>query len=607
MGCVCLVAWLAARPYQGIVLDAQLYALQAMAVLNPFPLANDIFLRFGSQSNFTLFPHIVAPLLARFGLESAAAAIVVTSSLTLLGGGWLLSRSLFDARVAWLSLGLLIVIPGWYGGCDVFRYDEMYLNARVPAEALSILAVCLACRNSWWYAAIFAALAAAIHPVMAAPAWGLLTLLLIDSRATAKFGDRAAAYVALGGTVAVALASLAVSSAPIAAHDLWLETLRSGTSYAFLQNWTLNDWLQNALGLASLLISATALESRTARRLAACCCMVGLIGLALAALTSVGRGFDLLLLAQPWRWMSLCRFVAVVLIPATLRATYRRDVPGRSSALLLGTGWALFNYAGGAVAFAAAAIWLAGTNLRGEVQSALLKGAYVIACAGALMLLGFGLQAIPLDFDNNVGPVWGQRLIDIAGLDGPPVLAMTLAWWLTMSARWRIAPLAVGVGAAAALPGWPPASTRASTSLGIRQCDMRVRELARGDSAVGRSALVRRPSGSVDDARTQELPVGQPVGGPALLAVCDDRVRPPQPVVVIARQSRVLNVAEDSKPDYPKRLSAGILHDVCEDPTLAFVVSGEEIPGYVRLAEWPGGGHYVFLYDCRQYRRDSIG
>ena len=38
--------WLAGRPYEGITYDAQLYTLQALATLQPFPLGQDLFLRF---------------------------------------------------------------------------------------------------------------------------------------------------------------------------------------------------------------------------------------------------------------------------------------------------------------------------------------------------------------------------------------------------------------------------------------------------------------------------------------------------------------------------------------------------------------------------------
>src|SRR5215470_2921555 len=45
-----LALWLATRPYRGIIHDAQLYAVHALAALKPAAFASDIYLRFGTQA-----------------------------------------------------------------------------------------------------------------------------------------------------------------------------------------------------------------------------------------------------------------------------------------------------------------------------------------------------------------------------------------------------------------------------------------------------------------------------------------------------------------------------------------------------------------------------
>ena len=68
--------------YWGLVHDTRLYALQALAWLHP-PLRQDLYLRFGSQDDYTLFSAFFTPLIQVLGLEGAALTLCLLSLLAL--------------------------------------------------------------------------------------------------------------------------------------------------------------------------------------------------------------------------------------------------------------------------------------------------------------------------------------------------------------------------------------------------------------------------------------------------------------------------------------------------------------------------------------------
>ena len=81
-----VLAWLLCHPYQGFFHDANLYALQALAQLDPDALSHDVFLSHGSQDRFTLFSPLYAGVITLLGLDRAAALLTLLSQAGLCGG-----------------------------------------------------------------------------------------------------------------------------------------------------------------------------------------------------------------------------------------------------------------------------------------------------------------------------------------------------------------------------------------------------------------------------------------------------------------------------------------------------------------------------------------
>src|SRR6516225_5355961 len=101
--------WLLLRGYHGIVGDGQIYALQALARIQPH-LAADLYLRNASQDQFTIFSPFYAWFIEWLGLERAARWLTLFFTIWLLAAAWSAARTLTGRDGAWLAAALLIII-----------------------------------------------------------------------------------------------------------------------------------------------------------------------------------------------------------------------------------------------------------------------------------------------------------------------------------------------------------------------------------------------------------------------------------------------------------------------------------------------------------------
>src|SRR5690606_35400386 len=104
--------------------------------LHPELYGNDVFLKYGSQDNYTLFTPLYAALIPLLGVEHAASLITFVSVLALLLSAWSLARTLMPAPYAWLGLGILVIVPTYYGLGIFFAVLEGFVTPRLLAQAL---------------------------------------------------------------------------------------------------------------------------------------------------------------------------------------------------------------------------------------------------------------------------------------------------------------------------------------------------------------------------------------------------------------------------------------------------------------------------------------
>ena len=236
------VVWLVLHQYRGIDNDAQIYALQALLRLHP-ALGADLYFQHTSQDAYTFFSPLYASVINLMDLPSATLLLTVLCISWFLVAAWMLARDLCGRDVAWLSIGALIIIPGAYGGSGIFHFSDLYLTARLPAQAMVVTALALHFRGWKRWSLSVAAGALFIHPLMALP--GLLLLICLSVPfSTSLLG-------AAGGILATLGIAFAAQRAPEAAQTIavmdpaWLEVVRERSHFLFLNLWSVADWKLN--------------------------------------------------------------------------------------------------------------------------------------------------------------------------------------------------------------------------------------------------------------------------------------------------------------------------------------------------------------------------
>ncbi|NCA90096.1 MAG: hypothetical protein EOM92_14655 [Gammaproteobacteria bacterium] len=355
--------------YWGLVHDTRLYALQALAWLHP-QLRQDLYLRFGSQDDYTLFSAFFTPLIQVLGLEGAALTLCLLSLLALFTAtAYLLTRltgaagSLGGTFTAPLAGTLAVaMLPVVYSAMSIFHVAEPFATPRPLAAALGLLTIAWALERRWLPAALAAIAALLVHPLMAWPA--VVLALWVGLR------PRLAMMVTLLGALALILAAWA--GAPILERLFqvmdpeWQAMTRAMAPYLWAATWDASDWNTAGVALLAPVVTAVALagegHGRTGRlfvgnntrvdhhhsgatahplrqvggypKLALAASLLGATGLLATVL--LGDGFNnlLSLQLQPWRALWLSHWLGVAGLGLVfIRALRIRD-PADLSAVL---------------------------------------------------------------------------------------------------------------------------------------------------------------------------------------------------------------------------------------------------------------------------------
>src|SRR5665213_3229147 len=185
LACVVGAFWILIHPYRGLEHDSLLYAGLALARLHPAALGHDLFVRYGTQDHFTLFSPLFAAAIRTLGLERAAAILTFATHVAFFGAAWLLARRLMSPLLALLAVGLLVVLPSWYGSNSVFAYIEAFLTPRQSAEAFALAGLTAALGSRQLLAGVCMLVAMLLHPIIAAAgvtAWIILVAGLARPR-----------------------------------------------------------------------------------------------------------------------------------------------------------------------------------------------------------------------------------------------------------------------------------------------------------------------------------------------------------------------------------------------------------------------------------------
>ncbi len=204
LACLIVAFWMLIHPYRGLEHDSVLYTVLALARLHPAALAHDLFVRYGAQDKFTDFQSDFAAAIRTLGLERAAAIMTFATHTAFFGAAWLLARRLMITSKALLAVGLLVVLPSWYGSHSVFAYIEAFLTPRQSAEAFALAGIASALYSRQLLAGACMLIALLLHPIIAA-AGVTLWIVLFPGMTRPRL---AAAAV---GTLGVVLVGLSVT------------------------------------------------------------------------------------------------------------------------------------------------------------------------------------------------------------------------------------------------------------------------------------------------------------------------------------------------------------------------------------------------------------
>ncbi len=608
LGLMLVLLWLALHGYHGITGDGQIYAFQAMARLHP-NLATDLYLQNVSQDQFTLFSPVFAWCIALLGLDNAARLLTLVCSAWFLTASWSLASAVAGRDTAWLSVALLLIIAGDFGGAGVFQILDPFLTARMPAEALIVTALACHVRGRKRLGTLLALGALFIHPLMVLP--GLLLLACL------QLPVRAGVMGALGGVIATVAIALVAGRVPAASAVLtvmdtpWLEVVRERSQFLFLQLWSVRDWDINLQPFISLGLTAISVDDPRIRKLCAAAALVGAAGLSVALIGGLNDPVALLVQGQTWRWLWVTVFVGAALAPLSARRVWSAGKCGPLCALLLVSSWIL--PAGGRVACAVPALllWLARARISHRLSAYCRWAAAALGVAiGAWALV----KAWPADQPMTPGRASASGLQDQSTFAlrvmGVLLAALVFEGLKTGRTLWirLIAAILVALSICAFSAAFRQSRTLAAAS------DRR--EFADWESSIPATGTVL-----VAPMRDVGAFVWFTLERPNYLTLNQSSgvVFSRKTALEVRRRSEVLLPLMD--PDWKIRsrlrsqaagvrknvagirpLTAEKLIQVCADPQLGFVIAPEQVGFHPMRHEHAGAWKDWNLYDCRKVK-----
>lgn len=424
---LCIATWALQHGYPGIRHDAVLYSLQGLARLHP-TLANDPFLRFGSQDQFSLFGAIYALVIQWLGLEPAAAILTFTSQLALIACAVLLLRQAIpDPTYVGLGIVMLIAIEGFYGSRQIFSCIESYSTPRMAAEALALAGLCAAYNERRGLAWGLVVAGMVIHPLMATA--GVVSLGFFYP---GRQRPRLTAAVIGGGLLLLWLVGDVMPQGHWGTFGSdWLTIVRDRSPFVFLSGWSLDDWARAAIPVATLIIGAVVLAEQRARVLCQIALCTALTGLALTLVACDASKLVIFTQLQPWRWQWLAVLAAALLLPAIVAAGWHYARSGKIAVTLLVAAWW---FESDLIALLTAITAVASLALnrfadRREPQY-ILYGSGALALMALVFRIATNLEFFQLHFMDWRIPLWLRQASCLASGGTLPVAVALLATWL---------------------------------------------------------------------------------------------------------------------------------------------------------------------------------
>ena len=300
--------WLLKHPYNGIWHDGVVYTFMALKDLYPDIFAGDLFIKFGSQDSYTLFPQIYAELIKSFGLYKSALILTVFGQLLWIFAAVTLFRTFLKGKELCISLAILFFMRSYYWGFNIFQYAEPFVALRIFSEALCILGVTSILKGRNITSAFLFIVSFLIHPLMTIAAGFIVYIYLVLAYTRVLFSAPilVAAIFLLGIFKIEPFAGIFRVISPE-----WYQIIKERFFYLLSVQLPLRDWTE--LFFTVSITAAACLFSKGAMRrlflssiIGACCGMlVNIIG---------GELFknEFIMQIQTWRCLWFLQFISAL-------------------------------------------------------------------------------------------------------------------------------------------------------------------------------------------------------------------------------------------------------------------------------------------------------
>jgi hypothetical protein len=305
------VLWVVTRPYSGVVNDGRFYMLPALRDLDPAAFVSDLFFRFGSQDQYSIFHHLYLPFLPILGIGGTGILFTVVGQVLWISAAIALAHTLLPQRLhAWLAVGSVIVLPNLY---VFFGYGEPFASPRLFAEAFSIFGLALLLRGQAITAIGLLVASAVFHPLVAIAAIGFAFIYLAVSKPIWSLVPVVGA-IAL---VALSFTDVHPFEALRATYDQqWFDVVKDRDAMSLVTHWSADSYFRIATTLSLTILAFVFSEGRV-RTVLSATFVVGIGGIIVTLLGGDWARNTFIVEVQPWRSMWLLAVVVNLLAAPT--------------------------------------------------------------------------------------------------------------------------------------------------------------------------------------------------------------------------------------------------------------------------------------------------
>ena len=282
--------------------DARLYSLQALNQAEHGAYADDVFLRYGSQDEFSLFSRVVGPMVEAMELRPAFFLLYRIFNALFIFALFRLVRALIDdPLISTLSLIYLVTAPLAYGGYDIFMVHEQFFTPRTVGTSLTLFALERLLRQRFVMAFALLIAAALMHPLMACGGVmigvGYVACTYLPTRIFAGLLIAAS----LGAAVILAIPTIGANLFGTIDDD-WHQMIRIAVGYNYPDDWPFKDWLNLAVSFALPIAACVYLyrDDPAKQRFCFIVILAGAVGF-LATVAASMLPYALLFQGQPYR------------------------------------------------------------------------------------------------------------------------------------------------------------------------------------------------------------------------------------------------------------------------------------------------------------------